>query len=133
MTTGRYKLGRQTGNRGFYAEVTVSTTPAEVSSSTVATGAFAWLKEDYGPNAYEWSFCDEYREGALFGARYALAHLAQPTSEVLVNILQIRAHPAHSDRDCVAFAACHATWQALGDLGLNHPRLESDRVVFEGR
>ena len=132
MTIGQYRLARQVGGRGLYADVTVSTTPAEVFIATLATDVFAWLKEDYGPDAWEWRCCDEYREGALFGVRFALSHLAQPTSWILVNVDQIRAHPAHSDGNCVAFAACHATWRALGDPGVNHPRLEPGGVVFEG-
>lgn len=132
MKAGHYRLARQVGQRGYYADVTVSTTLTESSDATLATDVFAWLKEDYGPDAWEWRCCDEYRAGALFGVRFALSHTVQPTSGILANVVQIRAHPAHSDGDCVAFAACHATWQALGDPGVNHPRLSPDGVVFEG-
>jgi len=105
--------------------VTVRIDAAPETNIEVAPGAFAWLKEEYGPDAWEWSICDDYRAGALSGCRHALANIETiaTCSACHVVISRIHAHPAHSSAKDVAFAACQATWQALGVKGLVDPEL----------
>ena len=134
MQAGRYQLARQTGGRGFYAVVSV-----EVRDSTdgpvaeVSPNAFAWLKDVYGPDAWEWPVCDDYRTSALRGVRFALANTVQPVDAgtVAVVVTDIHARPADSCPDSVAFAACHATWQALAVTGRNEPRIVGRKIVFD--
>ena len=132
--TGRHKFFRQSGGRGFYADVTVvarSTTAGPLVE--VGRDVFAWLKEDYGPDAWEWTACDDFRAAAVRGARFAITHTQQPIdpSAIAVVITQIHAAPADTCPDSVAFATCHATWQALGIAGSNEPRLNGSEIVFD--
>ena len=133
--TGRYKLIRQTGGRGFYADVTVETR-ATTGGPQVEVGpsVFAWLKDVYGPNAWEWSVCDDFRAAAVRGVGFALTYAQQPIdpATIAVVVTQILAAPADTCSGSVAFAACHATWQALGVAGRNAPRLVGREVVFDG-
>ncbi len=96
----------------------------------MSPGVFDWMKQAYGPDAKEGSDADEYRAAALFGVTFALNHLNQMQDKVCVTVLEIGFHPCHSDPKCAAFAACHATWIALEDDGLDHPWLDSDGIHF---
>lgn len=134
VQTGRYRLTRQTGGRGFYADVTVEVTRvADGSRVAVGPTAFAWLKEVYGPDAWEWPVCDDYRAGAIRGARFALAHASPPVdaSTLSVVVVEIRAVVVDTCPDSVAFAVCHATWQALGCTGGAEPRIVGAHIVFD--
>lgn len=117
-----------------YAEVIVGIEPIQDGEPVIEFGGneFAWLKEAYGPDVWEWPACAGYRRGATEGIQYALCHLAEPKQgqgkRVVVQV--IRAHPAHSDESCVAYAACFATWTALGVEGIDLPRVERGEVVF---
>ncbi|CAN5583459.1 hypothetical protein BH09VER1_BH09VER1_40250 [soil metagenome] len=133
MQSGRYKLVRQTGGRGFYADVTI-----EAKQETdgplleISASAFAWLKDVYGPDAWEWPVCDEYRKSAIRGVRYALAHsvpVVDP-SRLAITVAVIHASPADTCPDSVALAACFATWNALGIRGSQEPRIVGGKIVF---
>src|SRR5688572_30094808 len=125
MRTGQYMLRVQTGQRSFYADVTVSVAPAAASTVVFARGVFDWLEEVYGRDAWKPVPGNEFTTAAQFGAKYALSHLEQQQGGIHVEVLKIRFHPAHSDFGCVALAACYATWRALGDAGVGHPRVEA--------
>lgn len=131
MTERSYKLLRVVGGRTYFARVTVDVNTTQTAAAAVSTRAFAWLKDEYGPDAHEWPVCAEYREGALFGVEYALAHLAEPRPRPRVTVTRIEGFPADTCRDAVAVAACHATWAALGDAGTSHPRITNAGIAFE--
>jgi len=125
MATGEYKLIRQVGGRGHYARVKVDVLPGE-NGVTIADTAFAWLKEVYGPDAWEWRDCDDMRDGARAGATYALRNRAavRPSEHVLVT--EIHARPVDTSRADVALATCRAVWVALGEPGREQPTLDHD-------
>jgi hypothetical protein len=93
---------------------------------------FAWLKDVYGPNAFEWGCCAEFRDGALRGVKYALNHVAgvERLDDVLIRIGKIDATPADTTGDDVAYAACYATWNALDVAGRDAPKFVGKGVVF---
>ena len=114
MPDATYKL---TFKGTHYAQADVSVDPGSPSSSiSVSTTAFAWLKDAYGPDAFEWAICDDYRVAAIAGAEYAVANLRSEdaTRHPNVVITRIHAHPAHTSPDDVSFASCMAVWAALG-------------------
>ncbi len=123
MNPGHYYLAKQSGGIGQLAEVSVETRPTDDSTSiAVSPEAFGWLKELYGPNAWEWSVCDDYRDAAIAGCRYAIANRKNEDSTPLdIRISKIKGHPAHTTWEAVAFAACFAVWNALADEGRNKP------------
>jgi hypothetical protein len=94
--------------------------------------AFAWLKDDYGPDAWEWAVCDEYRRHALFGVAYALQHAEVPfdIAHVTISVATIQAHPAQSSGEDVAYAAAFAFWQACEVEPSIRPRLEGRHIIF---
>jgi hypothetical protein len=134
MKFGHYKLRRQTGGCGFCTDVSV-----EVHSATggplveVGPNPFGWLKAAYGPDATEWRDCDEFRAAAVRGVRFALAHTQQAidSNTIGVVVTEISGGPADICPGSVAFAACHATWQALGVAGRDEPRIGGREVVFD--
>jgi hypothetical protein len=134
MRTGYHRLARQSGGISRYAEVTVGIEPIQDREPVIEFGGgeFAWLKEAYGPEAWEWPACTGYRRGAVDGIQYALCHLVEPKhgDGKRIVVQDIRAHPAHSDESCVAYAACFATWAALGVEGAAIPRVERGKVIF---
>ena len=113
----QYRLAKQTSRGSAYAEVTldVSTPGSGGRAVHLSPDVFAWLKQDYGPGAWEWPACDEYRQAAPAGVRFAMENASPPAPEhASVRVEEIRVHPAHSTAQHVTFAAAHATWQALG-------------------
>ncbi|MBN1311121.1 MAG: hypothetical protein JXB30_06850 [Anaerolineae bacterium] len=125
MATGSFKL-----TRGLYAEVFVETSQCNGQSRIrISPDAFAWLKDVYGPDAWEWPVCDEYRAGAIAGCKHALRHTSKgQVGGINVMVTKIDAHPAHSSWDSVAYASCFAVWNALGDKGTEHPKFVSRRI-----
>ena len=74
---GSYGLRKQTGDVYHYAFVSVNVGETNDGPKVELSGdELAWLKDTYGPDAFEWGCCDEFREGALRGAKYALDHAA---------------------------------------------------------
>lgn len=130
MKAGSYKLLRQSDGIGLYAEVFVQAFGSQGHSTvTVAPDAFAWLKDEYGPDAWEWPVCDDYRDGATAGCQYALNHTSHgPIDGLRVVISRINAHPAHSTWDAVAYASCFALWDAIQDTGTDHPELVAGKI-----
>lgn len=121
---GEYKLNRASGGLSHYARVWVRIEEADTGSVTLDASDFAWLKEEYGPDAWQWAVCDDYRDEALDGCRYALDHLAAPpTMPLHVHVIGIHAHPAHTTKGSVKMAACLAVWRALEDEGRDRPEL----------
>jgi hypothetical protein len=125
MATGEYKLARQVGGRGHYARVKVDVTPG-TNGVTIADTAFAWLKQVYGPDAWEWRDCDDMRDGARTGATFALLNRATVGASQDVVVTEIHASPVDTTRADVALAACHAVWIALNDPGRVQPALDHD-------
>jgi hypothetical protein len=107
-----YRLARQIDGRSAYAEVEVRVLSTEGPSVvTLADSVFAWLKDAYGPHAWEWSVCESYRRAAMEGVELALQSAAHEAS---ICIACIHAIPADTNFECVVFAAAHATFQAIG-------------------
>jgi hypothetical protein len=123
MPEGEYKLAGQIDGRGHYARVKVVVTIGAAGLRT-SDSVFAWLKEVYGPDAWEWRDCDEMRDGAIAGAAYAIANRVRSDDLVHVEVTQIHAMPADTTRSDVAFAACMAVWKALQDPGATVPTLD---------
>lgn len=123
----------QSGGHGLYADVTVVVQPNSDDRSIVFSGSeFAWLKDVYGPDAWEWAICDEFREGAVFGVRWAIEHVRDDGEGKLTRtvIERIHAMPADTNRDTVAYAACHATWAALDLCGSIQPSIDAGKISF---
>ncbi|MGI8551396.1 MAG: hypothetical protein ACR2PL_11515 [Dehalococcoidia bacterium] len=120
--------------REHYAEVAIEIeeTDAEGPIVAVASGAFNWLCEAYGPNAREGPLQEQYRGAAIDGVRYALSHLEEhlATCSLRVEIQSIRAQPAHSVPDDVTLAAARATWEALGVWPSRAPGIDDSGVHF---
>lgn len=114
MTQERYRLAKQVNGRGAFADVEIRILSEGPGSRRVAVSenVFAWLKEDYGPNAWEWPVCDQYRQAALDGVNFALDN-SSPAVEASILIECIRAAPADSSTETIAYAAAQATWRAL--------------------
>lgn len=135
---GRYSLRKQSGGVYHYAFVSVVVGETNDGPKVELSGdELAWLNDTYGPDAFEWGCCAEFREGALRGAKYALEHAAgvERLNKVLMRVGMIHASVADTTGDDVAYAACYATWDALGVVGENHPEFVGREVVFpnEGR
>jgi len=131
--TGHYKLLRQTSKTSFYAEVFVTVTPHPELAVGVSETAFAWLKDVYGPDAWEWSICDAYRSAARLAAKFAITHLAQTNGPFHVSVDVIRARPADTMPDSVALAVCKAIWAALDDPGTVQVHIEESAILFDGK
>ena len=131
MNQGHYRLAKQSGGIGQYAEVHVNACPGSATDSiSISSEAFSWLKDDYGPDAWEWPVCDDYREAAIAGCQYALANRGdEDVSGVEICISKIVGHPAHTTWEAVAFAACFALWDALGLAGVNRPELNDGHFI----
>lgn len=121
----------------FYAKVTlrlVSDLPpgVDLSRPTLSGQEFDWLKSAYGPDAYEWTVCDSFRSGAIFGIQYAFLnsfptphiHLAQ------VMVVEIDAHAAHSTELSVAYASFYATLQLLNIASTKEPVISGRTILF---
>lgn len=133
MNSATYKLAKQIDGIGHYAEVYVKKVDVLASPTVqVAEDAFAWLKDDYGPDAWEWAIGDEYRQGAIQGVQYALANSGKGMAfqELGVLITTIKSHPAHGTGSSVAFAACMATWKLLEVDGTSHPYFQGGQIMF---
>ena len=76
--SGRQRSASPNSKRiwGHFAEVTVraSTSRSSGFELRISPLAFDWLKEVYGPGAWEWAQCAAFRGGALRGVAYALQH-----------------------------------------------------------
>ena len=122
-----FKLKKVLGGLLHYGEVIVDATPAPVSEIVIAPDAFAWLKEHYGPHAWEWAICDDYRAEATAGCRFALER--EPTGHPMrVEVKQIRAHPALTVPGDLVYAACAALREAIGSGVDVWPELRSPRA-----
>jgi hypothetical protein len=112
MRRERYRFFRQIGGRGAHGDVEVSAVVAGARHVTVASTAFAWLEDAYGPDAQEGPGYDEHREAAIAGVHFALDH-ACPLVDAVVVIECIRVSPADASAESIAYAAAWATWRAL--------------------
>jgi hypothetical protein len=118
--TGKYKLVRQTSGRGYYAVVQV-----EISGATngpmveIENGLPDWIHKEYGA-------------AAIDGVHYALRHTGSilNLNTIHVKITAIQEFLVDTCSGSVGFAACYATWDALGVEGENPPRLVNMRVEF---
>ena len=135
MNSATYKVAKASDGSCHYAVVSVDVEPSATQSSVdLSPTVFAWLKDVYGPDAWEWRDCDTFRDGARFGAEYALHNRrANNRTEWRVVITKIHASPADTSWDSVAIASCFAVWKAIGDEGTNAPYWEDRKVVFRNR
>lgn len=130
---GRFKLARQSGGIGLYADVTVLVSEIGQGPEIEFSGSeFAWLKDVYGPDAFEWACCHEFRRGAVAGASYAVEHLSDSLdgNRLRVVIEKIHAAPADTNERCVAYATCFAIWNALGLEGTQKPEIRGREIYF---
>lgn len=128
-----YRLASQHAGVGHFAEVTVRVADSASGGFELRISplVFDWLKELYGPNAWEWAVCDEFRGGAARGVAYALQHTRTTVNwRLAIEVVRIRARPPDTTADDVALATCFATWQACGLEPAMTPRLEGGVVVF---
>jgi hypothetical protein len=132
MSQSSYKFVKTIAGRTCFAEITV-----EVLRQTgcrgvkISDAVFSWLKELYGPNAWEWSPCDDWRKAAARGAEEALA-LSGNADMVGIVIQKIHGILVDTTAPAVAHAACYATLKALGSEVDFQPRIENNRLVFPG-
>lgn len=125
---GEYRLRSQTNGRGHFAHVRVSLSDAPYPSVLLGPEILAWVKDDYGPDAWTDSqYFDDLRNGALSGAIYGL-HRAQASYLVTVNL--VRGAPADTGEEDVRFATAYAVWDALGFASERQPSLNSDGFHF---
>jgi hypothetical protein len=62
-----FKLAKQFNGVTHYAEATITARFDEsLPPVTISPAVFAWLRDDYGPDAYEWAVCVKYREEGHF-------------------------------------------------------------------
>lgn len=99
----------------------------------IGSEVFAWLKDDYGPDAWGWACCDGYRRAAIAGAEYAIAHSVSPAdnASVLITVTKIHAAPADTSDAAVAYAAYYATWSALDTKPTNEPHIDGRNIIFD--
>mgnify|MGYP000737129343 CR=1 FL=1 len=102
--------------------------PADAIAVGLSPDVFAWLKDEYGPDAWEWPVCDGYRLAARRGVLYALNNSCH--APMAATITRIGAHPAHSTDDAIAYAAVFATWESIGVDGANHPEIDGNSILF---
>ena len=133
MDICHYKLAKQIDGISHYAEVHLEKIDLfALPTVQVAKSAFTWLKDDYGPDAWEWAICDDYRQGAIQGVQYALDNVGKGIAFHKFGILitLIKSHPAHGTGHSVAFAACMATWKLLEVDGISHPYFQGGQLIF---
>ncbi|MCA8996118.1 MAG: hypothetical protein KDA80_04015 [Planctomycetaceae bacterium] len=132
MNLATFKLAKASGGCFHFAEVSVVVETTEAPSSVILSPkVFAWLKDEYGPDAWDWSVCDEFREGAKCGAEFALHNRKSNNGKHWrIVVVRIQATPADTTRDSVAFAACFAVWKGIDDEGSNLPYLDGRSIVF---
>jgi hypothetical protein len=129
-----YKLAKVSGGVFHYAEVFVQCAPIPQGHRVeIGSEVFAWLKDVYGADAWEWACCDGFRRAARAGAEYAIAHSTPPDdyASVLVTVTKIHAAPADTTDADVAYAACYATWDALQTTPTREPRFEGRNIIFD--
>ncbi len=76
-----------------FADVTALAEFGGGHSVAVSPGAFAWLKDAYGPHAREGPVCDAYRAAAMSGVELALRHIAGhpgiPEARVVIDRINV--------------------------------------------
>jgi len=88
VASATFKLVRQVKQVGCLAEVTVTAMLTRGSATQV-------LVEVYGPEAWEWPVCPDWRVAAAEGVRFALEHSDAPSgAKVVVDML--RCHPVRT-------------------------------------
>lgn len=122
----------------MFAEVSVSADPTSPSSQVhISEHVFDWLRDVHGPNAVIWDRSDanEYVRGAKRGVAFALGDptLSGRTRRVTVLVERISVVEVDSSEQAVAYAACFATWRALGVEGGVVPRISRMDIIFPDR
>jgi hypothetical protein len=99
---------------------------------TVSSEAYRWLRDAYGPDAKLPRPDYHHTLAAVRGVRYALAHLPPGVdrNRLLVIIEEIQDTPVDTTEDAVAYAACFATWEAIGVGGTAIPEFQGQHLVF---
>ena len=132
--TASYKLARILGGWPHFADVTASAEFGGGHSVAVSPGAFAWLKDAYGPHAREGPVCDAYRAAAISGVEFALRHIAGrpgiPEAQVVID--RINVSPTDTTPDDVEYASVFAVWRALGVEGRVQPALPGKHAEPSG-
>jgi hypothetical protein len=127
-----FRLARQTGGRGHWAEATVTVVPAARSEvASIGDDAFAWRLDVYGPGArYGGSFDAEWAAAARQGAEYALACLPASTPPVRVTVTSAKDAPADTTFSDMKFATAQAVWSALDFRPSHEPTLRDGEWNF---
>ncbi|MBN1430330.1 MAG: hypothetical protein JXB07_18310 [Anaerolineae bacterium] len=131
---GRYQLKKQIDGRGQYALVEVHIEPTMAGPEVVFSGEeFAWLYGIYGSNAMiEGPGFEEDRQAAVWGIDYALQQVQEDwnISDICVVVDRIEFFYVDTTPEGIAFAACHATWDALGIEGVDDAVLQYGSGLF---
>jgi hypothetical protein len=131
-----YRFLGQIEGRGYFAQIVLHLDADQPEQQIVFSGQeFAWLKEVYGPDAWEWHECDDFRRAALFGIQYALCNTQYPQQQAkgCITILTIGARLVDTTPETVAYTACLATWKLLNLEGVQVPYIEQQRIHFPGQ
>lgn len=127
MGRATYKLAKQFGGLGHYAEVTASADFSSNCSISVAPCAFDWLKAEYGPNAVvDGPGFEAYRAAASLGATFSLSHIVGRDTDALARVVIecIRTSTVDTTPADITFAACQVVWAALEVEGSTLPELK---------
>lgn len=127
MPVSTFRLAKTIDGVMHYAEVTVSVEQSMQQSIVVSPSAFEWLRDVYGPEAFEWPICADYRVAAVEGAKKALEETASEgfSNSVMIEVQRIHAVVVDTSPDDVL----EATRQAIKEMILQLK--ENPNKLFE--
>ena len=133
---GEHKLKKQVGDRGYYAVVRVDIEPIVSGPKIVFMGkALSQMYGRYEPNAIvDEADLDAEGRAVKWGIEYALQHIPEDCeiSDIRVIVEEIMSMVVDTTPGALAFAACYATWDALGIEGQMKPFIGMARIHFPG-
>lgn len=133
MKQATYKLLTNAGNRTFFAKVAVEVVDGQEGPRVrLGADAFGWLKPPYAPAEHGDAGPLELQQAAVTGVEYALARAGRRGDGITVVVQEIVDSAADSTPACVAYAACQATWNALGVNEELELRIVGGSLVFPG-
>jgi len=121
VKSGHYKLAKQIGRHGFFAEVAVN-------YYRVDDGPRITVADSVPPAVHR-----KLGAAAITGVKYALEHCdcSADFAATGITITEIIEQPVDTTTESVQFAASHATWIATGRAPTKEPKFNDGRIVFE--
>ena len=116
-----YRLFKVVNKLLHYAEIELDISPSETNLVVLSGKEFLWLKNEYGPNAWEWNCCVDYRHSCMAGCNLALNEISPMKFIVIVN--EIKVSPCDSSFNDVKHASCLAVYDYLKIESRNLPGL----------